>query len=198
MENNIIIASDVLSDAVRLESANKETSKIIYELVTEISEQFLKNNAMVVAIVENNSCSIDGIQQMLGCTFGKGNLKFKDNGKHVYTFYSRGNDKALRIYLKYNLSEKVGNFNKKFNEGTLTAEDEKQMFERRKEAIKHLMEAPEEELFDVQWVEIEEPKKARLYPSLTCENCGETFMEIKGRTIDGKIVCKECFQKLVH
>jgi formylmethanofuran dehydrogenase subunit E len=152
----------------------------------------------LVAIVENNSCSIDGIQQMLGCTFGKGNLKFKDNGKHVYTFYSRGNDKALRIYLKYNLSEKVGNFNKKFNEGTLTAEDEKQMFERRKEAIKHLMEAPEEELFDVQWVEIEEPKKARLYPSLTCENCGETFMEIKGRTIDGKIVCKECFQKLVH
>lgn len=63
MENNIIIASDVLSDAVRLESANKETSKIIYELVTEISEQFLKNNAMVVEDVENLSKIIDELEK---------------------------------------------------------------------------------------------------------------------------------------
>lgn len=152
----------------------------------------------LVAIVENNSCSVDAIQMMLGCTAGKGNLKFKDNGKHVYTFYSRDNNKALRIYLKYEPMGALSDLNKKYNEGTLTKDEETLMFERRKEAMKNLMVLPDEELFDIKWVEIEEPSKARLYPSIVCENCGEKFMEIKGRTIDGKIVCKDCFEKLVH
>ena len=34
----------------------------------------------LVAIVENKSCSIDAIQFLLSCTFGKGNLIFKDYG----------------------------------------------------------------------------------------------------------------------
>ncbi|MDI9617076.1 MAG: formylmethanofuran dehydrogenase subunit E family protein, partial [Methanothrix sp.] len=52
----------------------------------------------LVAVVENNSCSVDAIQQMLGCTFGKGNLMFIDNGKQVFTFYHRGDGRAMRIY----------------------------------------------------------------------------------------------------
>ena len=35
----------------------------------------------LVAIVENNSCAVDAIQFICGCTFGKGNLIFKDYGK---------------------------------------------------------------------------------------------------------------------
>ncbi|NOZ25951.1 MAG: formylmethanofuran dehydrogenase, partial [Nitrospirae bacterium] len=34
----------------------------------------------LVAIVENNSCAVDAIQVMTGCTFGKGNLIFRDYG----------------------------------------------------------------------------------------------------------------------
>ena len=37
----------------------------------------------LVAIVENNSCAVDAIQLICGCTFGKGNLIFKDFGKQV-------------------------------------------------------------------------------------------------------------------
>ena len=37
----------------------------------------------LVAMVENNSCAVDAIQAMAGCTFGKGNLIFKDHGKQV-------------------------------------------------------------------------------------------------------------------
>ena len=54
--------------------------------------------------------------------------------------------------------------NKKYNEGTLTKDEETLMFEKRKEAMKNLMVLPDEELFDIKWVEIEEPSKARLYP----------------------------------
>ena len=52
----------------------------------------------LVAIVENNSCSVDAIQQMLSCTFGKGNLIFKDYGKQVFTFYCRGDTRGRRRY----------------------------------------------------------------------------------------------------
>ena len=38
----------------------------------------------LVAIVENNSCAVDAIQFICGCTFGKGNLIFKDFGKQVF------------------------------------------------------------------------------------------------------------------
>jgi len=42
----------------------------------------------IVAIVENNACGVDALQCVTGCTFGKGNLIFRDYGKHVYTLYS--------------------------------------------------------------------------------------------------------------
>ena len=54
----------------------------------------------LVAIVENKSCAIDAIQVINGCTCGKGNLVFKDHGKHVYTYFKRGDKKAIRISLK--------------------------------------------------------------------------------------------------
>ena len=41
----------------------------------------------MVAIVENDACGTDAVQFLSGCTFGKGNLIFKDYGKMVYTFY---------------------------------------------------------------------------------------------------------------
>jgi formylmethanofuran dehydrogenase subunit E len=43
----------------------------------------------LVAIVENDACGVDAVQYLSGCTFGKGNLVFKDYGKRVYTFFSR-------------------------------------------------------------------------------------------------------------
>ncbi|NOR46814.1 MAG: formylmethanofuran dehydrogenase, partial [Methanosarcinaceae archaeon] len=53
----------------------------------------------MIAIVENNSCGVDAIQLLTGCTFGKGNLIFRDYGKSVYTFINRETNKALRISL---------------------------------------------------------------------------------------------------
>jgi len=54
----------------------------------------------LVAIVENSSCGVDAIQVLTGCTFGKGNLIFRDFGKYVYTFMNRETQRALRISIK--------------------------------------------------------------------------------------------------
>jgi formylmethanofuran dehydrogenase subunit E len=96
--------------------------------------------------VENNSCSVDAIQEILGCTFGKGNLIYKDRGKQVFTIYSRGNGKgnALRIYFKGDLSGSMGALKGKYFKGELSV-DEKREFERlRDEIIQRIINAPEE------------------------------------------------------
>ena len=51
----------------------------------------------LVAIVENDACGVDALQYLTGCTFGKGNLIFKDYGKNVYTLYCRKSRKGVRV-----------------------------------------------------------------------------------------------------
>jgi formylmethanofuran dehydrogenase subunit E len=53
----------------------------------------------LVAIVENDACGVDAVQCLTGCTFGKGNLIFRDYGKHVYTLYSRKSHVGVRVCL---------------------------------------------------------------------------------------------------
>jgi formylmethanofuran dehydrogenase subunit E len=78
------------------------------------------------------------------------------------------------------------------------SEEEKKEFEKmRDQVIQHSIEAAEEELLSVSEVAIPAPEKARIYPSLKCEECQEGFMEICGRTANGKTICKECFQKMI-
>ena len=40
----------------------------------------------LVAVVETDSCAVDAIQYLTGCTFGKGNLRYLDHGQNVFTF----------------------------------------------------------------------------------------------------------------
>ena len=65
-----------------------------------------------LAIVENDSCSVDAIQVVTGCTMGKGNLIFKDFGKHVYTFVNRDSGEVLRLSLNKSLDEIDSDFDK--------------------------------------------------------------------------------------
>ncbi|MCJ7521253.1 MAG: formylmethanofuran dehydrogenase subunit E family protein, partial [Dehalococcoidia bacterium] len=51
----------------------------------------------IVAIVENDACGVDALQCLSGCTFGKGNLIFKDYGKQVFTLYNRRSRKGVRV-----------------------------------------------------------------------------------------------------
>lgn len=137
----------------------------------------------LVAVVENNSCSVDAIQQMLGCTFGKGNLIFVDNGKQVFTFYHRGDGKALRIYFKDDILREI------FSRGR--GEEE------RSKAIDAILSATDESLLSAREVDMPEPPKAQIHPSIQCQECGESFMEIRGRLVNGKIVCKDCFFRMI-
>jgi formylmethanofuran dehydrogenase subunit E len=151
----------------------------------------------LVAIVENRSCAVDAIQAINGCTFGKGNLIFNDYGKHVYTFFKRGDKKALRISLKPEALSQDDEHTvlfAKLRGGTASPEEAKEFRVLHEEKSKKILEMPQEELFSVTQVEIEPPEKAVIYPTMICSKCGEGFMEPLGRVRNGKIVCIPCFE----
>jgi formylmethanofuran dehydrogenase subunit E len=151
----------------------------------------------LVAVVENRSCAVDAIQAINGCTCGKGNLIFKDHGKHVYTLFKRGDTKALRISLKpeaLSQDERHTELFAKVRACTANPDEVKEFRASHEAKSQRILEMPEEELFWVREVEIEPPEKAIIYPTLICSKCGEGFMEPLGRVRDGKIVCIPCFE----
>lgn len=154
-----------------------------------IDEEFL-------AIVENDSCSVDAIQVVTGCTFGKGNLIFKDNGKHVYTFINRDTGEALRLSLNKGIdamNPEYAKVREKVFSGT-ASDEEKEDFEKEKdETSQNILDMPENELFKIEEVEIEIPGGARIFQSIRCAKCGELVAEHRARVENSAFICIPCF-----
>ncbi|MEL4305431.1 FmdE family protein [Methanococcoides sp. LMO-2] len=151
----------------------------------------------LVVIVENKSCSVDAIQVVNGCTFGKGNLVFRDLGKHVYTFFKRGNPEALRISINPRQRREDPRYNELFpkvRNGTATDEEKEEFKQRHAERGLAILDIPDEELFTATNVEIEPPEKAMVYRSIACAECGEEAMETRLRVKNGQMVCLSCFE----
>lgn len=130
----------------------------------------------LVAIVENNACGVDALQCLTGCTFGKGNLIFKDHGKQVYTLYSRKSKKGVRVaFYPENIPEGVR--------------------EDREGLIQWLLDIPDKEIISLKEVLIDEPEPARIMNSLKCDFCGESVMATRIRRIKGKTSCIPCADK---
>jgi formylmethanofuran dehydrogenase subunit E len=169
-----------------------------YRVAKYVKEHYPRaKDEELVCIAENKSCSVDAIQSLLGCTAGKGNLILKDNGKQVFTVYSRDNNKALRIYFKGNVFKRMDELRQKLALGELGPEEKKEMEGLRSRVIEDILSAKDEDQLSVREVDILAPEKARIYPSLKCQECGEAFMEILGRTAGGKVLCKDCYEKMV-
>ena len=150
-----------------------------------------------LTIVENDSCSVDAIQVVTGCTFGKGNLIFKDHGKQVFTFVNRNTGDALRVSLSKNIDEIDPEFSelrkKAFSKSA--RKEEKFGFEKRKnEFSQKILDMPDNELFKIEHVKIDIPEEARMFPSVKCAKCGEIVAEHRARVENGNFVCIPCFE----
>ena len=154
----------------------------------------------LVAIVENDACGIDAIQVVTGCTAGKGNLIFRDYGKHVYTLINRRNGKAVRVATKptfstASLDPAFGDLRTKAMSGSATAE-EKEQFEKHRDAVCHaILTIPYHNIFSVQHIDVQVPVLATIYKSVPCECCGELVSEHRVVTVSGKTLCIPCSVK---
>ncbi|MDR1232575.1 MAG: FmdE family protein [Spirochaetaceae bacterium] len=126
----------------------------------------------LACITENDSCGVDAVQALTGCTMGKGNLIYKPTGKQAFTFIRRDSGQAMRFYLKAR------------NNGM-----------ERSQYQSYLLNAPIDELFHCSELTITLPEHARIFSSIICEKCGETAPEHKIRLQEGKRVCLDCFEE---
>jgi formylmethanofuran dehydrogenase subunit E len=127
----------------------------------------------LVAIVENNACGVDALQLLTGCTFGKGNLIFRDYGKPVFTLYSRTSGKGVRVL---------------FRDAALP----EALRQDREKKLAFILAAAAEEILSVSAASVSLPEKARIFNTLTCENCHEPVMETRIRETGGQRICIPC------
>jgi formylmethanofuran dehydrogenase subunit E len=151
----------------------------------------------LVAIVENNSCAVDAVQVMTGCTFGKGNLIFKDYGKQVYTFIRRPSGEGIRISVDITFPEtdEEKRIWDRYIKGERFDEVLKAVHNRKAKKIDMILNARDEDLFRISQGIMVLPDEARIYASLRCAVCGEKMMEPKARVKNGEIVCIPCFKR---
>ena len=131
----------------------------------------------LIAIVENDSCAVDAVQVLTGCTFGKGNLFYRDHGKQVYTFAVRPSGRAVRVSLKH----------ERPREGQRAGASRHGGWE-----IRYMLGCPPEELFSIREETILLPEAARIRQSVLCESCGEMVMETRARRLVGRLLCIPC------
>lgn len=130
----------------------------------------------LVAVVENDNCSIDAIQALLGTTYGKGNLIHLDYGKNNFTIYDRKLKKGIRLALK-----------------TSVFEDKKLS---RDERVKKLLSSNPEEIFTINEVEFNPPRQAEIEESIPCEVCNELTMISRLVNYQGSKMCISCYKAM--
>lgn len=152
----------------------------------------------LVAIVENNSCAVDAVQVMTGCTFGKGNLIFRDYGKQVYTFIGRPSGKGIRISVDWKKPDETPEEKalwKRYMKGERNTKVVRFVHDKKTAKLRHILEAEEKDILKVKKSKENLPPEAAIYKSLDCNLCGEKVMEPRARVKNGKIVCMPCSER---
>ena len=143
----------------------------------ELLKEVHAEDEELFAITENDACGVDALQCLTGCTFGKGNLFFRDFGKHVFTLFSRKSGRAVRVYFHgLGIPEKVG--------------------QDRTELTDWILSAPVEDILSLQEVVVEDPGKAVSRDSQICSFCGERVMVSRTRVVNGKTSCIPCSRQV--
>jgi formylmethanofuran dehydrogenase subunit E len=152
----------------------------------------------VVAVVETDMCGVDAIQYLTGCTFGKGNLLYRDLGKNAFTFFRRSDGKAVRVSMRTENYDGPGEefiaLQQRVARGEATDEDRRKIGEKKDAWADRIMESDLRELFEVRPVSDLPPHRARILAGLVCEDCGERTMESRTRRLDGRVLCIPCFE----
>lgn len=154
----------------------------------------------LVTITETDACGVDAIQVVTGCTVGKGNLFFKDHGKHAFTFINRRTGDAVRItgnpaFNTDSLDPGLAPLRARVMQGQVPDEEWAEYRKRTDRIIEQILDLPAETLFSIKEVDIEIPERARIFRSVPCAKCGELTAESRVRVEDGNLVCYACSEE---
>ncbi len=152
----------------------------------------------IVAVVETDACSADAVQVLTGCTFGKGNLIYKDYGKMALTLLSRKTGEGIRVVLRpgaFSPDEEHLALIRKMVSGEADEDEKKKFQEIHFRRSCDVLTTPEDRLFVMKPVKTELPAKAKIDCSRPCSVCGEPTMAAKLLSDGDRKVCRECLEK---
>lgn len=128
------------------------------------------------AVVESDACGVDALQCVSGCTFGKGNLVFRDYGKHAYCLFSRVRQQGVRVL---------------FHGKGIPAE----LREDRPAYAVRIMSEQADAIVSVTHIPFEELQTARIRKTVVCAICGESVMDTRVREAGGRTICIPCAEQ---
>jgi formylmethanofuran dehydrogenase subunit E len=79
--------------------------------------------------------------------------------------------------------------------GTATESETLEFRKQMNDISEYMREVPAEEMFYIKHVNVEIPHKARIFNSVKCSKCGETFAESRARMQNGETVCISCYDE---
>ncbi|NSW93867.1 MAG: tRNA CCA-pyrophosphorylase [Bacteroidales bacterium] len=142
------------------------------------------------------TCFGDGLQVIMGTTFGKGNIKKTHKGKWAVTLVDRATGRAVRVTPKAEamLNNKKSVF---FNDYRMLGKPASSVpDEIVDKLVEGVMNAPDDKLINISPVfnyDLE-PKKDS-FDGFVCEECGEMTVMEYGRIKGDKKVCIDCALK---
>ena len=137
----------------------------------ELLDIDFSTDEQIVCIAENDACSVDAIQALLGCSIGKGNLLFHITGKQAYTIFDRSTGEAVRLVLKP-LEKKLS----------------------REETFAYYQNCEPKDMFIVKKPKLALPGAARLFDSYVCDCCGEVTGSNWIRLQGDRKLCIDCYE----
>jgi len=148
----------------------------------------------VVAIVENDSCAVDAVQVLLGCTVGKGNLIIRDWGKQVYTFIDRTSGKAVRISFVGEIPDREERraLRKRIDSAEASDEDRGRLDFLKTKAVWSLISAEPSAFFDISGVEVDIPPATVPVQTRPCDMCGEQVVVSRLCEKGNRALCFAC------
>ncbi len=142
------------------------------------------------------TCYADGLQVIMGTTFGKGNIKKTQKGKWAVTVVDKKTNKAVRVTPKAEamLANKQTSFFKDYREKGIPAS--KVPVEVVDPLIDKVMGAPAEMLLNISEVfNYNYQESPHSFNSFVCDECGEMTVMEYGRIKGDKKVCQDCATK---
>ena len=127
-----------------------------------------------LCVAETETCSLDAVQAIWGCTMGGGNLILRPRGKQAFTFHRCGATEGVRFYW--------------------SAPRPLPAAQTDLEKVEWFLRGPAHSLYTTKVVPIPERAEPRANLSLVCTGCGERVAEDMVRLTDGRPYCLDCFE----
>ena len=146
----------------------------------------------VNAVCEGQSCIIDVIQNMTGCTYGNKYLRVaKDLGRFAFTLFDRYDGRGVRVYVDIDQidPDKTPEMAKFFTR-TRSKEVKDGGPARAESALKIMKEFAGVGKSIIAWypVKVLDYQKPPMYPATLCEQCKESFLVVES----GQTLCAAC------